>query len=394
MKSGRRSLKLTPIASTSYPKQPKRIPQLDGLRGIAVLLVVFFHYFSSAAFASAVRLPASLGWTGVDLFFVMSGLLIGGIILDNQNSSNFFSVFYLRRAFRIIPLYYLLLIGGLVGILMGFDLGTMRHMLVQFGFLQNFAIAISGDLGPAWLGPTWSLAVEEHFYLLLPLLATQVPRHRLRPVLIVLIITSLLLRITVFGFDFQHAWAIAYCATPCRIDELLIGVLAADFMRQRRNRETAEISPFTLYFAMLACAILFLGITFYERPIRSIALTNTIGIWAISGFYLILLLLGVAREQNLISRITRLGALRWFGIRAYAVYLFHVPAMELTTLMSRSVDLPIATNRALALSLTIGLAALSWRMIESPLIRFSHRFQYRYSAAAPIERPLDQPANP
>jgi peptidoglycan/LPS O-acetylase OafA/YrhL len=360
-----------------------------------VLLVVFFHYFSNAEFPSAIRLSASLGWTGVDLFFVMSGFLIGGIILDSKESSNFFSVFYLRRALRIVPLYYILLAAGTGGILLGFDLGTIRRMLVQFAFLQNFAIATGGDLGPSWLGPTWSLAVEEHFYLSLPLLVVLVPRQNLRLVLVLLIIASLLLRIAVFSIGFQNPWAIAYFATPCRMDELLVGVLAAEFIRRPHSRDTLDGNALVLCFAMLVCASIFIGIIFYERPTRSVVLTNTIGLWAVSGFYLTVLLLSISRKGGPISRSARLGALRWFGIRAYAIYLFHLPAMELVAFLSRSADvsLPILADRSLAFAMTCALAAMSWMLIESPLIEFSHRFRYNQTDGRASDAVLAQPMN-
>ena len=96
----------------SPPDFSRRIPQLDGLRGVAIALVVVFHYVNFAVESGApgwVKLlirPTSLGWSGVDLFFVLSGFLIGGILLDARESRNYFRVFYRRRACRILPLYF------------------------------------------------------------------------------------------------------------------------------------------------------------------------------------------------------------------------------------------------------------------------------------------------
>ena len=88
---------------------PARVPQLDGVRGVAVGLAVFFHYCSDVNLPIVARLAAG-GWVGVDLFFVLSGFLIGGIVLANRDAVNLFAVFYFRRFLRIFPLYYALLI--------------------------------------------------------------------------------------------------------------------------------------------------------------------------------------------------------------------------------------------------------------------------------------------
>jgi peptidoglycan/LPS O-acetylase OafA/YrhL len=170
----------------SSDKNPQRIHQLDGLRGLAVLFVVSFHYINNQLGASD---PATLsgtenllakatyfGWVGVDLFFVLSGFLIGTILITNRGSVNYFKIFCERRFFRIAPIYYILLL--IFFFLKKSDLDASYTFMFQndiplyycFLMIQNFAMAQCAHFGSGVLTPTWSLAVEEQFYLVLPLI--------------------------------------------------------------------------------------------------------------------------------------------------------------------------------------------------------------------------------
>ena len=159
-----------------------RIPELDGIRGIAIGMVVLYHYF----FLTVVTIPGStwayvlaggrLAWTGVDLFFVLSGFLIGGILIDARESSNYFKVFYARRFYRILPLYAVWFVGvQLMVLAIRFGIATksgwfLEDRLLPYPyalFLQNFWMADANTVGGPTSGGTWSLAIEEQFYLTL-----------------------------------------------------------------------------------------------------------------------------------------------------------------------------------------------------------------------------------
>ena len=165
-------------------KKAARIPELDGLRGIAILSVVCIHYIdgqgpTGGPITTLLQKIVALGWSGVDLFFVLSGFLIGGILLDARGSPNYFKTFYVRRFFRIIPIYYAwvllyVLLVTLAGHVVQVHSNSGRpeelgaSIYVHFLFLQNvWPITLAGLAG-AWLSPTWSLAVEEQFYLVCP----------------------------------------------------------------------------------------------------------------------------------------------------------------------------------------------------------------------------------
>jgi peptidoglycan/LPS O-acetylase OafA/YrhL len=162
-----------------------RVPELDGIRGCAILLVIVWHYIACEIHATPPGIvrsylvsALSLTVSGVDLFFVLSGFLIAGILLDNRSASNYFRVFYVRRVCRIFPLYFLVL-----GMFVAFvALGATQSSRLSWifhdplplwsyaTFTQNVFMGLRGDFGPFWLGMTWSLAVEEQFYCFIPFL--------------------------------------------------------------------------------------------------------------------------------------------------------------------------------------------------------------------------------
>src|SRR5260370_30236825 len=164
------------------PNPSARILELDGLRGLAILLVILCHYVGNPNHAPLGFWPHrflsafAVGWSGVDLFFVLSGFLIGRVLPDARNSPHYFRAFYMRRIFRILPIYYLwtLLFSATATVVLvffpcrlGVTSGDLLRVPVQLLFLQNFW---PGMLRFTWMwfAVTWSLAVEEQFYLLAP----------------------------------------------------------------------------------------------------------------------------------------------------------------------------------------------------------------------------------
>src|ERR1700739_188454 len=187
-----------------------RIPELDGIRGAAIASLLLYPYFFLTFQFRPGSLPAylqatgRLGWSGVDLFFVLSGFLIGGILLDARKSSNYFKVFYTRRFLRIVPIYAVCLAGafGLISIMRLDATGKFAWMWTNqlpwtpyLVFLQNFWMAHRNTLGLFGLTVTWSLAVEEQFYLTLPLVIRILNPRQLIGALIVGILTAPILRI-------------------------------------------------------------------------------------------------------------------------------------------------------------------------------------------------------
>src|ERR1700687_2454964 len=214
----------------------RRIPELDGLRGLAILLVLFYHYIeSSPVLPGFLSVAGRLTWSGVDLFFVLSGFLIGGILLNARESPNYFKAFYVRRAYRILPIYAATLAAfWLIRALSHVDYSDNVSLQWLFSrafpwyfyatLTQNISMSYYGALGPAWLGATWSLAVEEQFYLTLPFLIKYVKPRRLRYLLGIVILFAPVFR-TLLRLFVTHGEVGTYVLMPSRADALMLGVL-------------------------------------------------------------------------------------------------------------------------------------------------------------------------
>jgi len=258
-----------------------RIPALDGLRGIAILLVLIqhtflgFHFVHHPALNWLVRM-SRLSWSGVDLFFVLSGFLIGGILLDARSSPNYFKTFYLRRAYRILPLYFLVLTlawltfkAGQLGWLRGDWAGLFSGAIpwwTFFTFTQNISMVLAGPLvGRAGLSPTWSLAVEEQFYLTLPLVVRFASKRRLVQIVAGGIAGAALMRFLVALHSPDRMFA-TYLLTPCRADALGLGVLAAVLVRERQAWAYVRARRWGLYAAagVLLAVLLLIDLSSFE----------------------------------------------------------------------------------------------------------------------------------
>ena len=180
-----------------------RIPSLDGYRGFALLMILVFHYVNNQIILTEnpsffiIQLSKITSFTGtaLDLFFILSGFLIGSILLKNKRSSTYFRVFYLRRLLRIVPVFFLLLLtyAGLRQLNIydpdGFLFANELPIWTYFSFIQNYVMAFSDTYGARVLTPTWSLAMEEQFYLILPTMVFFV-RRKLLPYIFVLLIVA------------------------------------------------------------------------------------------------------------------------------------------------------------------------------------------------------------
>jgi peptidoglycan/LPS O-acetylase OafA/YrhL len=339
----------------------QRILELDGIRGIAILLVLVGHYCSFVLPGVELFAVASLG---VNVFFVLSGFLIGGIIVDEHERRGFLGSFYRRRAARILPIYFTVVAAAFVADAATAGQPWADRLLapwVYLLFLTNFALAELGKTG-LLLNPTWSLAVEEQFYLAMPFLVMLTPRRLLPLVLAALCVVALVLR---------WLWISDIAAIEvllvCRMDSLLIGVGAALLHRRAKLAPQAQ--------ALLATALAPLALVL----VLNVVAREVSGVIAPTAFATTTALLMLAAINGAaVGDALRAPWLLFFGEISYGLYLIHEPFRILLTgaLLGKTVFQPGLDRipvSLLALALAVAAATVSWRRFERPIIQWARR---------------------
>jgi peptidoglycan/LPS O-acetylase OafA/YrhL len=368
-----------------------RILELDGLRGLAILMVIPCHYIADVPHGAphtwASRAGSMVGWggSGVDLFFILSGFLIGGILLDSKSSPNYFRTFYARRFFRILPLYYSVLFAYTVLWFASpalFHLGTPAWTYPLF--LQNYFMKMA-PVQTIWLAPMWSLAVEEQFYLTSPPLIRRLSTERVVQAMVSVVAIAFLIRMTVvlgFGDAAHDHWGLrfAYFGTPARADDLALGVLAAVGWRnadvKRWVQEHIALCKSAIFACIAAWAIM---LPWTMRPFSYLA--NTLSLSVLGALYLCLMITVLLDEKGWLAKLCRWNALREMGKISYCVYLVHYPVLWIMHRLVLGSDPRFDTSAGIGVTLaafaaTLAIAQLSWRFFEHPLVRRGHAFKY------------------
>ncbi len=368
-----------------------RIPALDGLRGIAILLVllchaVFVELHSSSKLLSPLLIVGRLTWSGVDLFFVLSGFLIGGILLDAKGSPRYFKTFYVRRAYRILPPYAVavalfslryFLSHGSAGPLGSFSPSSIPW-LSYVTFTQNLWMAWLATFGVGTMAATWSLAVEEQFYLTVPFVIRKIGRSRLTFVLVAVVVAAPLLR-TMLRLFFHNSGLACYVLMPCRADALSLGVLSAVLVRTARSWEFLLAHRSALCWVTGLFCLGSIALAFGGDP--DSAIMTTIGYSWLALFYTGCLLIAVTGASVTMQRVLCNRALMQLGVLAYCTYLLHLPLMEagrrlLGLRFSYSFISIHFIGGLIGVLLTLIVAKLSWIYFEKPLLRRAHAYKY------------------
>jgi len=372
----------------------QRIPELDGLRGTAVLMVLIWHFVGCMVDPGGSWIEAALysgtifGRTGVDLFFVLSGFLIIGILIDNRAADNLFPSFYGRRIARIFPAYFLLIVVywlcyAATGPTAAFNAahGLLIHAGAQVLFAYNWLMAI--DNGPVSRGfsVTWSVAIEEQFYLVAPLVVWLTPRSRLWKVLLGGALFAVLSRAAMFIALPSHALA-PYVLPFSRIDCLCAGgLLALAWRNDVAFGYLKKIAPGAL--AILSALAFFMVYCIVTGDLNS-----HMYFWGhslLSAFYFFVLLFVLTRRPA----IFRSPSLTFLGTISYGLYLFHPLMISLffqaagrPERVASLVDAGLALG---ALVASIAFCATSYFFLEKPIRRLGRRLSYDHRSG---DRPL------
>jgi len=342
---------------------PAIIPGLDGLRAVSILLVMASHS------GAANIIP---GVFGVTLFFFISGFLITTLMLAEHRQTGELAVgaFYARRMIRLYP-PLIASIGATVLVAAAYgEHIPLAGIVGALAYLANYLALFRPDLVAGLGGQLWSLAVEEHFYLVYPLaMLLLLPRPRLMvPVLGLFCLLALLARVYVE----QHFPAIAtdYTgkATECRIDSILYGALAAVVWWDGRARAlmTRHATP------LLAGALLLLAISFGWRN----ALVRDTLRYTLQGLALMPAVLAVTVAGTLpaVTRLLEAAPMRWIGRLSYSLYLWHLFGFELADRLVGHGQMHTPQAVVLGWGLVIGLSAASYRFVEKPFFALRKRF--------------------
>jgi len=358
----------SPASTTAAdtPAVEKRVVCLDGVRGLMTLMVLVSHYFGELphGFGSLM-----FGWLAVDMFFVLSGYLVGKLILEKQQNDNFFQVFYARRICRTLPIYFVCLAVNVM--LMAAIAAPWTEfngpfpLWSYFTFTQNFFMAATGGIGAHWLSPTWTLAVEEHFYLIVPFLFFIIPRRRIAFVLAAIAFGALAVRAGVYEFMAQPG-LIGLVLLPTRADVLTAGLLAAVAIKTEtipwpRIDNALRAAPIVLL--VVAAALRFAdGETGHRFAIFGPMLVS-----AACAMFLLSLVRGAPEAKRFHSKF-----LGFFNTTSYAVYLTHLPVLGLMhgLILGSRPDIGTPAQWAVTFAAVPVCVAVSWlltSLVEKPL---------------------------
>jgi peptidoglycan/LPS O-acetylase OafA/YrhL len=390
------SRQTAPVTVQNRPADPPKstgnaeyMPQLDTLRAVAVFAVMIHHFFP------AERLPdpwAGLPWGqwGVQLFFVLSGFLITGILLraklgiERQEIGSLFALrqFYIRRFLRIMPIYYLVVVLGII-----FNFETTREITVPLlTHTLNFHMAYEGVYDKVY-AHFWSLNVEEHFYLVWPWLVTFLPRRSLIILLLTVVLMAPLCRIELY-----EAWGspAGFILTPSSLDVLSMGALLA-FARERFGTEGLFYQRGLPCVAIIGLVL----VTLVKLPLTIFSWQLVDYLWGLGAGLLFFFIVAHASKgvDGALGWLLNFPGLRYIGKLSYGIYLYHlfVPLLlyySFDALGVNIVPLFLGPFKVPVFMLTtIGLAVASWYFIEQPANSLKRYFPMR--AAKPRTGNLD-----
>jgi peptidoglycan/LPS O-acetylase OafA/YrhL len=391
------------------------LPVLDGLRGVAILLVFVSHTIAGPLQHPTTRLDAAMraatgaGWIGVDLFFVLSGFLVTGILLDTKGQPNWWTNFVARRALRIFPLYY----GALIALFIilprvthwsDVDFATLQgNQTWYWTYTVNLLSSLTDGRGtPLYTGHLWSLSIEEQFYVTWPLVVWACPAPTLLRVCALAPIGGLVFRLGLVLHDPHNALA-AYALTPGRLDALTTGAALA--VVARRPGGLARLGAW----APLAFGVGVVGVGALAMWRGGLSVPDPVV--AVAAYPLVALIFGAllvmavtAPPPSALARALCQVLLRRWGLYSYGIYIVHYPLLGAiareTTFYQRGAAWlggsrlpPVLVLAAVVMVLSYTLASVSYHAYERRFLALKHHFG-RQADASPRRGIMHSPTSP
>lgn len=388
------------------PDLSGHMPVLDGVRGLAVLMVLVFHFVGSTepvnGLERAIVAVTKYGAYGVELFFVLSGFLITGILYDSRGKPNYFRDFYMRRTLRIFPLYYgVLILTFLVAPLIPALTGPALDYLVDrqawaWLYAVNVYIARQGEWSFSYLQHFWSLAVEEHYYLFWPLVVYGLVNRPRMLVAVCLGTAVIALAARMTGTLMGLSWWTTYVFTPFRLDGLALGAFIAVMARQAGGLDLlAHALPRFAAVAGAAYIASFAWMRLASSQGIEVAMTLRAGlVQALLGCLLLWALL--APHRSIVSRLFRSRSLMYLGTYSYGLYVYHHFISYYMSTNHTVLDLArwlgshtaaMALQAVLGMAVSLAVAYVSYEYFEKRFLRLKRYFETTSREPAPEREP-------
>lgn len=346
----------------------KHYNELDGARAIAVIMVMFYHFFQDINTSNEtlliIKKLSLFGKTGVSLFFVLSGFLITRILLNTKKYNSYFKSFYIRRILRIFPLYYffLILYYFILPLLPERFFASFSEQIWYWVFLQNFALTFDWkSIGP---NHYWSLSVEEHFYIFWPLIIYYFPVKKIKWGIISLCIISFFTRIILIKNNIEESQF-----TFARFDELAIGSFLA--VLELENRLTKNLKKFLLAFAIFLLPLIFISLrngnsSLFESSIKYLVLGLVYGTFV--GIIISL------NAQNWFKNLLKTNFMRFTGKISFGLYVYHPICFMLIIQYLKISNL--ALNFLLSFGFAYTISIFSYNLLEKKFLKLKDQFSY------------------